>query len=70
MDGYSATKKIIQVFKQMQIEPERQPKIIGVTGHVEKEYVVRALESGMKRVFKKPLKVEDFGSILIEHNYI
>ena len=39
----------------MEIEPERQPKIIGVTGHVEKEYVVRAIESGMTKVFKKPL---------------
>ena len=70
MDGYTATKKIIQVFNQMEISKERHPKIIGVTGHVEKEYVTRALESGMTKVFKKPLQLEEFGSILIENNYI
>ena len=60
MDGYVATKKILQLYKQMEIDESRQPLIIGVTGHVEQEYITKALESGMKKVFKKPLKLNDF----------
>ena len=70
MDGYVATKKILQLYKRMDIEESRQPEIIGVTGHVEKEYVAKALESGMKKVHKKPLKLQDFAQLLIELNYI
>ena len=57
MDGYVATKKIIQLYKRMDIEEESQAQIVGITGHVEKEYVAKAIESGMKKVHKKPLKL-------------
>ena len=54
----------------MEIDEDKWPMIIGVTGHVEKEYVLKAIESGMKKVNKKPLKLYDFANLLIELNYI
>ena len=50
MDGYEATRKIRKQFASMDIEASRQPLIIGVSGHVEPEYVIKALESGMNGV--------------------
>ena len=70
MDGYDATNKIKKLYASMDIEISRQPSIYGVTGHVEKEYVKRATDSGMNRVFAKPVKIIDFGKLLIEHNYL
>ena len=41
----------------MGIEHKNQPKIIAVTGHVENEYMQRAMTSGMDKILKKPLHV-------------
>ena len=70
MDGYDSTSNIKKLMASMDIEESKQPTIYGVTGHVEKEYVKRAIDNGMERVFAKPLKVVEFGRILIEHGYI
>ena len=70
MDGYDATNKIQKLYASMDIEQSRQPAIYGVTGHVEKEYVKRATDSGMTRVFSKPVRIIDFAKLLIEHNYL
>ena len=43
MDGYEATNKIRKLYKQMSIPVENQPKIIAITGHIENEYVDRAM---------------------------
>ena len=48
MDGYTATKKIRKLFDSIQAP---QPKIVAITGHVEPEYVQKALESGMDNVY-------------------
>ena len=48
MDGYTATKKIRKLFESIQAP---QPKIVAITGHVEPEYVQKALESGMDNVY-------------------
>jgi CheY-like chemotaxis protein len=47
MDGYEATRKIRKLYSSMNITHENQPKIIAITGHIENEYVDRALASGM-----------------------
>jgi len=51
MDGYEATKKIRKLYNQMDIAQVNQPKIIAITGHIENEYVDRALSSGMDKIF-------------------
>jgi CheY-like chemotaxis protein len=33
-----------------------QPLIIAVTGHCEKQYIKKALDSGMNQVLSKPIK--------------
>jgi CheY-like chemotaxis protein len=38
-----------------------QPKIVAVTGHVENEYVQKALKSGMDKIYPKPLPIKEFG---------
>ena len=46
-------------------EREERVRIIAVTGHVENEYVERALECGMDKVFSKPLQSKDLGEELV-----
>ena len=55
MDGYEATQKIREVYFAYGIS---QPIILAVTGHCEKEYVKRAMNSGMNQVLSKPIKGE------------
>ena len=50
LDGYEATKQIRKLFLRQNIEREKQPKIIAITGHVENEYVQKADECGMDKV--------------------
>ena len=51
MDGYKAAKLIRKMYKERQIDEKKQPYIIAITGHVEKEYVLKALNSGMDKVY-------------------
>ena len=51
LDGYEATKQIRELFLRQNIEREKQPKIIAVTGHVESEYVKKAVDYGMDKVY-------------------
>ena len=70
LDGYEATKIIRKMFQSMDIKKEKQPKIMAITGHVEDEYVQKAIQSGMDRVFSKPLPVSEFGQLLYDMKYI
>ena len=45
MDGYDSTSNIKKLMASMDIEESKQPTIYGVTGHVEKEYVKRAIDT-------------------------
>ena len=70
MDGYECTTKIRKLYNQMDVQKESQPKIIAVTGHIESEYIDRAIKSGMDKVFSKPLHLKDFSQLMIEMRYI
>ena len=43
LDGYEAARRIRKIYNNMEIAKEYQPKIIAVTGHVENEYVEKAI---------------------------
>ena len=70
MDGYESTRRIRRLFNQMDINLESQPKIIAITGHVENEYIDKAIDSGMNKVFSKPLNIKEFGKLMVEMKYI
>ena len=53
------------MFFDADIPIRKQPKIVAMTGHVEAEYVSKALESGMDKVFSKPISVKEFGQLLL-----
>jgi CheY-like chemotaxis protein len=65
MDGYEATKRIRKLFLGLDIPREKQPKIVAITGHVENEYVKKAIKCGMDKVYPKPLPIKEFGQLLI-----
>ena len=66
MDGYDATKAIRRLLTKQSIRREAQPQIIAVTGHVEEEYVRKAQDSGMNKVFPKPFPIKEFGKLLLD----
>jgi len=70
LDGYEATRQIRKLCLANGISRENQPLIIAITGHVEDEYVQKALTSGMDRVFQKPLSVHELAAVLLEKRYI
>ena len=43
MDGFQASMKIRELFKEENVENCQQPMIVALTGHTEKEYIDRAL---------------------------
>ena len=51
LDGYEANKRIRKLYNGMDIKKDKQPKIIAITGHIEDEYMERALKSGMDKIF-------------------
>jgi two-component system, NarL family, sensor histidine kinase BarA len=67
MDGYEAVKRVRNILKT---HNEKPVLIIAVTGHVEKEYITKAENSGMDIVYPKPLPIVDLGLKLIDLNFI
>mmetsp|Transcript_12026 Transcript_12026/g.18574 ORF Transcript_12026/g.18574 Transcript_12026/m.18574 type:complete len:89 (-) Transcript_12026:2-268(-) len=64
MDGYTASKGIRQLYEgRLQ---RLSPVIVAITGHVEQEYVDKALKSGMDKVFPKPFPLKDFAHLLAD----
>jgi len=44
--------------------------VIAITGHVENEYVKKAMSSGMDKVYQKPLPIGEFGNLLMKMKFI
>jgi signal transduction histidine kinase/ligand-binding sensor domain-containing protein/DNA-binding response OmpR family regulator len=63
MDGYEATRNIIQLYKN------QRPKIVAMTADVTKEGRKKCFESGMDDYISKPFKIEEIVSALRE-NYL
>ena len=70
LDGYEATKRIRKLYLSIDIPRSKQPKIVAITGHVENEYVQKAISSGMDKVYPKPLPIKEFGQLLMQMRYI
>lgn len=70
LDGYEATRRIRRLYLSMDIQREQQPRIVAITGHVENEYVQKAIASGMDKVYPKPLPVQEFGQLLMDMRLI
>jgi len=70
MDGYKATKRIRKLYNNIDVSKEYQPKIIAITGHVENEYVEKAIQCGMDKVYCKPLPIKEFGQLLMDMRFI
>ena len=70
LDGYQATKRIRRIYANMDIPRDYQPKIIAITGHVENEYVEKAMQCGMDKVYSKPLPLKDFGQLLLDMSLV
>ena len=64
MSGIEAVSKMRQYLDDRQILREDQPKIIGVTGNVSKEFNLEGKKVGMNMVVTKPLYVRDLKTIL------
>ena len=56
MDGVEAAGKIREFYEvEAKVEREKQPKIIGVTGHVLEKYTSEGMKAGMDMVVAKPM---------------
>lgn len=62
MDGYAATESIRALHAHEQLN--YQPYIIGLSGHIQKEYRQRALTCGMDDYAVKPITQEQLGELL------
>ena len=58
MGGLKCTKKIRKYLNSLNIRPEKQPYIIGLTGHVADQYTKAGKDAGMTDIFCKPLYFE------------
>mmetsp|Transcript_15950 Transcript_15950/g.24696 ORF Transcript_15950/g.24696 Transcript_15950/m.24696 type:complete len:81 (+) Transcript_15950:3459-3701(+) len=56
MNGIESTRKIRHFFKhEIGLPPDKQPKIVGVTGHVLSEFREQGIHAGMNSVISKPV---------------
>mmetsp|Transcript_28942 Transcript_28942/g.43689 ORF Transcript_28942/g.43689 Transcript_28942/m.43689 type:complete len:136 (-) Transcript_28942:28-435(-) len=67
MDGYECCETMLARLKELSIT--RIPKIVAVTGHVESDYLRRAMLCGMEQVLPKPVKSAQIEILLLERNY-
>ena len=56
--------------RQLLGEHVSKVRIIAITGHVEPEYLERAKECGMDKVYAKPFPVCELGLLLQDLNFI
>ena len=61
MDGYQCTALMREHFNELGIE---QPCIIAVSGHIEQQYIQRALDAGMDKVIGKPARLPEVQSAI------
>jgi len=65
MDGIQATRKIRNYLRDdLNLEREKQPKIIGVTGHVLEKFTSQGMKAGMDEVVAKPMYISILQDIL------
>ena len=69
MDGYECTKIIHQILEENELPKEERPAILAVTGHVELEYQLKALQSGMEQIYSKPITFDIVSRILLEQGF-
>ena len=67
MDGCTSTSTIREYIYEKGVD---QPIIIGVTGHIEQEYINKCIKYGMNKVFSKPLNYVLLKELLKTLNYI
>ena len=62
---------MVSILNTIGITPDspEMPKIYAITGHVEAEYVKKAIQSGMDLVFSKPIKADIVGQILLANGF-
>ena len=62
MDGYKATIAIRDLYKDIKI----QPKVIALSGHVDKQYIEKAWRYELDEFVFKPVKLTILNKILSE----
>jgi CheY-like chemotaxis protein len=70
LDGYGAAMQIRKLWQKAGIRREFQPTIVAISGHVEQEHIIKAMEHGMDRAYIKPLPLVEFAKLLISANFI
>ena len=69
VDGYVSVKEIRRLLSQHR--PNDPPLcIVALTGHVEPEYVQKAMDHGFNKVMPKPVNVRDLAQILLQERLI
>jgi len=68
MDGYKCSRLLLNMLEDNEVSKETYPAIVAVTGHVEDDFLQRAVRSGMHQVFSKPIKSIEVAEILMSHH--
>ena len=70
LNGLESTQKIRTFLgEELKIPIEKQPKIIGLTGHVAESYTRAGREAGMTEIYGKPLYYDVLEEILDKYYY-
>ena len=69
MDGFEFLAHARRQLEQSGIPPSEMPTIAAVTGHVESDYVIHALENGIDYIYSKPLDSTSVQFLMVEHGF-
>ena len=65
MDGIEMTHEIRNFLSlTMDLQPDQQPSIFGITGHFTNSFKIRGIQSGMDLVLSKPLYFKKLEQLL------
>ena len=71
MDGIEVTQHMRRHLNdQLGLEPERQPKIVGITGHAQESFKKAGYEAGMNDIIQKPIYKDTLKELLVKFKFI
>ena len=68
MDGYEFAEKLNNMMTKYRITKTRRPKLVAVTGNVERAFIERCFECDFDQVYSKPITSDSIAILALEQS--
>ena len=67
MDGIEATRRIREFLRDRSLD---QPVIIGISGHIQQEFIEKGKDAGIDEILPKPMYIKTLRKIMKDHGLL